>query len=48
MMPFESIKMSADHDLCFQRVEIGAYEIARFRKTLEESGDLFRFSPIQS
>lgn len=41
-------KKSADYDLCVQRVEDGAYEIARFLKTLEESGDLFRFRPIQS
>ena len=41
-------KMSAEPDLCVQRVEDGAYEIARFLKTLDESGDLFRFSPIQS
>jgi len=40
--------MSADHDLFVQRVEDGAYEIVRFLKALEESGDLFRFSPIQS
>ncbi|MGB2689718.1 MAG: arsenite methyltransferase [Desulfobacterales bacterium] len=38
-------KMSADHDFCVQRVEDGAYEIARFLQTLEESGDLFRFIP---
>jgi hypothetical protein len=41
-------KMSADHNLCVQRVEDVAYETARFLKTLEESGDLFRFRPIQS
>lgn len=41
-------KMSPDHDLCLQRVEDGAYEIARYLKPLEEHGDLFRFSPIQS
>ena len=41
-----AFKASDGHVLCHQRVEEGAYEIARFLKTLEESGDLFRFRPI--